>query len=64
MRKLYNFNTRRGGEFPYTAPEIEVFEVTVEQGFAVSPENGVLDYSQAGDSSWSGTGDNNLGELD
>ena len=49
MRKIYNFKPR-GGEIPYSAPEIEVFEVTVEQGFAVSPENGVLDYSQAGDS--------------
>lgn len=63
MRKLDNW-TPRGGVAPYSAPEIEVFEVTVEQGFAVSPENGILDYTQPGGSSWSGTGDNNLGELD
>ncbi len=32
-----------GGEFPYEAPSVELIEVAVEQGFAVSPGEGEID---------------------
>lgn len=34
MKQNYNF---RGGETPYKAPSVEVFEIPVERGFANSP---------------------------
>jgi len=36
-----------GGEFPYEAPSVELIEVAVEQGFAVSP--GEVDGQSDGD---------------
>lgn len=34
MKQDYNF---RGGETPYAAPSVEVYEISVERGFLVSP---------------------------
>lgn len=34
MKQNYNF---RGGETSYTAPTAEVYEISVERGFLVSP---------------------------
>lgn len=53
----------RGGEFEYSAPTIDIIDVRIEQGFAQSNRNGILDYSPEGDAGFIGGNDNDMGEI-
>lgn len=48
-----------GGKLSYTSPNLELLELTIEQGFANSPANGEWDNSLNSDLTW-GEADDDL----